>query len=48
MLFVELTILIADFWPIKVNLPLIHTVAQLGKMCLGIPYMAGNPYSSLA
>ncbi len=48
MFFVELPILIADFWPIKVNFPLTHTVAQLRKMCLGIPYMAGNQYSSLA
>ena len=48
MLLIELTILIVDFWPIKVNLPLRHTVAQLGKMCTGIPYMAGNQYSSLA
>ncbi len=43
-----LELLITDLWPIKVNFPFTHTGAQLGKMCHGIPYMAGNQYSSLA
>ena len=46
--FVELPLLKADLWPIKVKFPLTHTGAQLGKMCQGIPYMAGNQYSSLS
>ena len=45
---IELPILTADLWSIKVNLPLTHSVAQLGKMCQGISYMADNQYSSLA
>ena len=36
MFFVELPIPTADFSPIKLNLALTHTVAQLGKMCQGI------------
>ena len=46
--FVELPLLSADFMPGKVNFPLTHTAAQLGKMCQGLSYMTSNEYSSLA